>query len=118
MGMVPDMWMGVAGVMGTPLQFNQLPVGSKLAGGFATAARILQSVAEIATSGANLSQVSGAYDRREADWRQQVVETTIQIEQIERQILAAQRRRDAALHDVHQAELARAHTAQVDEYLR
>jgi hypothetical protein len=59
MGLVPDMWLGIAGVMGTPLQFNQLPIGSKLAGGFATAARILNALAEIATSGSSLSLTEG-----------------------------------------------------------
>ena len=33
MGMVPDFSIGVAGIAGSPLQFNQLPLGNKLAAG-------------------------------------------------------------------------------------
>ena len=42
-GITPDFWIGIAGIMGSPLQFNQLPFGKKLATGFATAARIMHT---------------------------------------------------------------------------
>ena len=48
MGIVPDFWFGVAGIAGTPLEFQQMPLGNKLAAGFATAARIMNALAEIA----------------------------------------------------------------------
>ena len=91
MGMVPDFWFGVAGIMGTPLEFQQLPLGNKLAAGFATAARIMNALGDIAATGAGLSLTEGGWERREAEWRNQVDVLTVEIEQMERQILGAER---------------------------
>jgi hypothetical protein len=117
-GVSPDMWLGVAGFAGTPLQFNQLPVGVKLASGFSTAARILNALAEIATSSAGLSLTEGGWDRRLAEWQLQVTTIGIEIEQIDRQILAAQRHRDAALRELNNQQRTIEHAAEVQDFLR
>ncbi|WP_431970063.1 neuraminidase-like domain-containing protein [Nocardia sp. bgisy134] len=117
-GMTPDFWIGVAGIAGSPLQFNQIPIGNKLAAGFSTAARIMNALSENATSGANLSNQEGVWDRRLAEWRHQVDTITIELEQIERQILGAERRRDVALSELsnHQRQLE--HVERVQDFLR
>ena len=99
-GATPDAWYGVAGIMGSPLAFQQLPVGNKLAYGFATAARIMNALAEIASSDAQLHLTEGGWDRREDEWRHIVEVTGIEIEQTERLILGAERRRDIALREL------------------
>jgi hypothetical protein len=118
MGAVPDMWIGVAGIMGSPLQFNQLPLGTKLAGTLATAARILNSVAENASTSARLSLTEGGWDRREEEWRHQVEVIGIEIEQIERQILAAERQRNAALCDLNNHQRQIENAMEVQNFLR
>ena len=118
MGAVPDMWIGVAGIMGSPLQFNQLPLGTKLASTLATAARILNSVAENASTSARLSLTEGGWDRREEEWRHQVEVIGIEIEQIERQILAAERRRNAALCDLNNHQRQIENAIEVQNFLR
>jgi hypothetical protein len=118
MGMVPDFWFGVAGIMGTPLEFQQMPLGNKLAAGFATAARIMNSLGEIANSSASLSLTEGGWDRREDEWRQQVDVIGIEIEQIERQILGAERRRDIALRELNNHELQIENSIEVQNFLR
>ena len=118
MGIVPDFWFGVAGIAGTPLEFQQLPLGNKLAAGFATAARIMNALAEIASSGAALSLTQGGLDRREDEWRHQVNVITIEIEQIERQILGAERRRDAALRELNNYQRQIENSVQVQDFLR
>ena len=117
-GAAPDFWLGGAGIAGTPLAFQQIPVGTKLAGGFATAARILNALAEFASSGAGLSATEAGWDRREAEWRQQVDAITIEIEQIERQILGAERRRDQARRELDNAQRQVENTAAVQNFLR
>jgi hypothetical protein len=117
-GAIPDMWLGVAGIAGTPLQFNQLPVGVKLASGFSTAARIMNALAEIATSSGGLSLTEGGWDRRLAEWQLQVTTIGIEIEQIDRQILAAQRRRDSALREHNNHQRVIEHSAEVQDFLR
>lgn len=116
MTVVPDITVGVAG-MG-PLEANQLPVGSKLAGNFATAARILNVVADIAGTSAGLSLTEGGWDRRTQEWQLQVTTITIEIEQIEQQILAAERRRDAALRDLNDHQQSIEHAVEVEDFLR
>jgi hypothetical protein len=118
MALTPDFWFGIAGIMGTPLEFQQLPVGNKLGAGFATAARILNALAEIASSAGSLSLTQGGWDRREDEWRFQVEVIGIEIEQIERQILGAERRRDAALRELNDHQRQIEHAGEVQDFLR
>ncbi|KAL2840080.1 hypothetical protein BJY01DRAFT_250208 [Aspergillus pseudoustus] len=89
---VPDFWFGVAGLAGTPLSFQQAPVGNKLATIFSTVARILNTLADLHNGRAGLSVTEAGWDRREEEWRHTVKITGIEIEQIKRQILSAGRR--------------------------
>ncbi|TYK52653.1 neuraminidase-like domain-containing protein [Actinomadura decatromicini] len=118
LGMTPDFWLGVAGIAGTPLQFNQFPLGNKLAAGFSTAARILAQVAENANTTGGLSLTEGGWQRREDEWRHQVQVIGVELQQIERQILAAERHRDAALRDLEVQERQIENTREVQDYLR
>ncbi len=92
-GIVPDVFVGTS-------DFVQLPVGSKLAGVFQGIAGISQTTASILGTTAGLRLTQAGWDRRNAEWHHQVDVFTITIEQIDRQILAAERRRDSALHDL------------------
>jgi hypothetical protein len=114
----PDFWLGEAGLMGSPLWFYQLPVGTKAAGGFASGARFLNVLADIASSGAGLSLTLAGWERREAEWRQQVEVISIEIEQIERQILGAERRRDQARRDLDNTQRQVENSAAVQTFLR
>ncbi|MDH6125483.1 neuraminidase-like domain-containing protein [Kitasatospora sp. GP82] len=117
-GMIPDFWLGVAGIAGSPLQFQQLPLGNKLAAGFSTAARIMNALAEIANTSAGLSLTEGGWDRRLDEWHHQVDVTSIEIEQIERQILGAERRRDAALRELNNHQQQIENSVEVQDFLR
>ena len=117
-GATPDMWFGVAGIMGSPLQFQQLPIGNKLAYGFATAARIMNALAEIASSDASLHLTQGGWDRREDEWRHIVEVTDIEIEQIERLILGAERRQDIALRELGEHRKQLENASEVQDFLR
>ncbi len=117
-GISPDMWIGIAGIAGTPLEFNQLPVGNKLASGFSTAARIMMAIADNANTSAGLSSTEGGWARREREWHHQVEIIGIEIEQIERQILAAHRRRDIALRELNNHQQQIHHSTEVADFLR
>ncbi|MFI5776075.1 neuraminidase-like domain-containing protein [Nocardia sp. NPDC051570] len=99
-GSTPDIFNGVAGFGGTPLFYMQLPIGTKLAGVFASGARLANSLGEIASTSGGLELTEGNWDRRQVDWQVQSEVTSIEIEQIERQILGAERRRDQALREL------------------
>jgi hypothetical protein len=116
MNTTPDMWLGNVGPLPTTLQ--QLPIGSKLGGVFATVARISNSVATAASTLASLNLTEAGWDRREQEWEHQVEVLTIEIEQIERQILAAERRRDAALRELNSHQQQIENAAEVHDFLR
>ncbi len=99
-GSIPNTFTGVAGFGGTPLFYEQLPIGSPLASIFATGARIMNSLAEISSSTAGLELTEASWQRRNEDWVHQTQILKIEIQQLERQILGAQRRRDQALNDL------------------
>ena len=95
-----NFFMGVAGFGGTPLVYEQLPIGEPLAFDFASAARILMGLAEIDGSTGALDLTESGWDRRLIEWNHQIDVLTIEIHQIERQILGLQRHRDQALQEL------------------
>jgi hypothetical protein len=118
MNLIPDNTTGVAGIASTPVSVFQMPIGTKLAHAFAAAARILYTVADIENTQAGLSLTEGGWDRREADWIFQVTVIDIEIQQIERQILGAERRRDSALRQLNNLVQQKQHAAELQDFLR
>jgi hypothetical protein len=118
MNLIPDMTIGVAGIASSPVNVNQLPIGTKLAHAFAAAARILYTVADITGTQAGLALTDGGWDRREADWVFQVTVLDIEIQQIERQILGAERKRDAALRQLNNLVQQKQQAAEIQDFLR
>ena len=115
---MPDMWAGVAGWMGSPLEFNQLPVGVKLGTGFASAARILNTVADISGTSAGLSLTQAGWERREEEWQHTCDVTVAEIQQIKRQRLASRRRLDNALRELDNTQRRIEHSAEVQDFAR
>lgn len=114
----PDIFSGVAGFGGTPLFYQQFPIGTKGAGIPATIARIANGLAEIATTTAGLRLTQAGWDRREDEWRHQVEVLDIEIQQIERQILAAERRRDVSLRELNNHQRQIEQSDEVYSFLR
>jgi hypothetical protein len=109
---------GAAGFGGTPLIYAQLPIGSPLAGMFSAIARVMVALADVASSTGGLELTEGGWERRADEWLHQTQVLAIEIEQIEIQILGAQRRRDLALHELNNQERQREHATQVQNFLR
>ncbi|MEU0988143.1 neuraminidase-like domain-containing protein [Streptomyces sp. NPDC005953] len=112
MSLIPDMFVGF------PCNQIQPPVGSKLGGVFSAAARITNGLADIASTTAGLRLTQSGWERREEEWRHQVEVLDIELEQVERQILSAERRRDLALHELNSHQRQLEHSAEVRDYLR
>ncbi len=93
MDVVPDIWVGT-------VEDVQLPVGTKMAGLFKTMARVSNTIADMANTTAGLDLTEGGWVRRQQDWTQRVAVLDIQIEQVELQILGAERRRHQALREL------------------
>ena len=117
-GATPNTFTGIAGFGGTPLLYEQIPIGTPLAGIFSSAARIMNSLAEIASSTAGLSLTQAGWQRRLDEWTHQTQTLKIEIQQIERQILGAQRRRDLALQELNSHRRQMEQSAEVQNFLR
>jgi hypothetical protein len=114
---VGNFFMGVAGFGGTPLIYDQLPVGEPLSGSFASAARVMIALSDISSTTGGLDLTMAGWDRRLAEWTHQIEVLDIEIQQIERQILGAQRRRDQTLNEVNLQQRQIEQSAEVQNFL-
>lgn len=93
LGVIPDVWLGT-------LSATQMPLGTKLAGVFSGIARISNQTGSILSGTAGVRNTQASWDRRYAEWAYQRGLADLEVDQAERQILAAERRRDAALGEL------------------
>lgn len=112
MSAVPDFFPGF------PSSLTWIPLGTKLSGVFTAVARIAGSVAEIATSTGGLRLTQAGWERREEEWRHQVEVLDLEIEQIERQILASDRGRDVALRELTDQQRSLEQSSELHDFLR
>jgi hypothetical protein len=112
MKVIPDMFVGF------PCNEAQLPVGTKLAGIFESAARIVNVVADIESTTAGLDLTNAGWERRMDEWVHQTQTLPIEIQQIERQILGAQRRRDQAMLELNHQQRQSEQAMEALNYLR
>lgn len=112
LNLIPDPYVGF------PANFVKLPTGSKLAHIVSASGTIANTVADILNTIASLGLTKAGWERREQEWKHQVDVITIELEQIERQILAAERRRDMALRELNNHQQQIENTAEVHDFLR
>jgi hypothetical protein len=110
--------LGAAGFGGSPLVYSQLPPGDPLGFNFEGAARIMMSLADVAISTAGLELTEGGWQRRSEEWSHQIDDLLIELQQMERQILAAERRRGQQLHNLNSYQRQIEHSAEVQDFLR
>jgi len=92
--LIPDLFVGF------PCEETWLALGTKLGEMFEVLARITNENSEIAGINASLDLTQAGWQRRMDEWVHQVEVLDIEIEQIEIQILGAERHRDQALQEL------------------
>ncbi|MEM7719484.1 MAG: neuraminidase-like domain-containing protein, partial [Pseudomonadota bacterium] len=104
--------------VGFPCNFTTLPPGKKLAMIFSSAGTVVNVAADIVNTVASLGLTKDGWERREDEWKHQIDLFTIEVARIEREILASERRRDAALRElnIHQQNID--NTAELHDFLR
>ncbi|MFE6707752.1 neuraminidase-like domain-containing protein [Bacillus thuringiensis] len=112
MNIIPDPYVGF------PCSFIKLPPGSKMSMMFSAGARIVNTAADILNTVASLGLTKAGWERRKQEWKHQVDTLTIELEQIERQILAADRRRSIAMRELNNHEQQIESSAEVHDFLR
>jgi hypothetical protein len=103
--------------VGFPSNFVELPIGKKLSDIVSASGTIANTVADILNTIASLGLTKAGWERREQEWKHQVDAIAIELEQIERQILAAERRRDIALRELNNHQQQIENTAEVHDFL-
>jgi hypothetical protein len=111
MNLIPDPNVGTS-------NFVTLPPGEKLAMIFAAAGTIAATAADIINTQGSLGLTKAGWNRREQEWSHQVDVYTIEVEQRERDILAAERRRDSALRELNNHQQVMENTAEIHDFLR
>ncbi|MBV8648832.1 neuraminidase-like domain-containing protein [Paludibacterium sp.] len=91
MALIPDLFVGF------PCEETWLPIGTKLSGMFKTLAHITSEVGEIAGLNGQLDLTQAGWQRRLDEWVHQVEVLDLEIEQLELQILAAERKSQETL---------------------
>jgi hypothetical protein len=111
MGVIPDVFVGTTA-------FIQLPLGTKLANVFSGISRISGQVATILSGTAGLRNSEATWDRRLTEWNFQREVAGLEIAQAERNILAAERRRAAALAELNSTQRQLENSREMVELLR
>jgi hypothetical protein len=112
MDIVPDTFFGAMS-SGTVV-----PIGTKIAHFLQAGARIVTAIADMQTTTAGMDSTQASWDRRSVDWFHQMQTLPIEIQQIELQILGAQRRRDQALHELNNQQRQIENATEVLDFLR
>ncbi|TRX60188.1 hypothetical protein FNH22_09070 [Fulvivirga sp. M361] len=104
LALIPDAEVGVAGAFGSPFITAKFG-GEKASTAVGFAARVLHALSAIESFGASKAGILGGYDRRRDDWELQTDLAETEIEQIDKQILAAEIRLAMAERELENHEL-------------
>jgi peptidoglycan hydrolase-like protein with peptidoglycan-binding domain len=108
---------GGAGGMGSPVALVQYG-GPNVANGLEAFGKAMSLLASFSNLGASLSSTLGAYHRRYDEWKLQERLSAQELQQIDRQILAAQIRLAMAEHELSQHGIEVENAKELDAYMR
>jgi hypothetical protein len=112
MKVIPDIFVGFCSTD------SQVPIGTKLAGVFETIAKVMMTVADVQAETAAIDLTEAGWQRRSDDWFHQMQILPIEIQQVEVQILGAQRRRDQAMQELNNQQRQIENATEVLDFLR
>ncbi|MFL5698674.1 MAG: neuraminidase-like domain-containing protein [Ktedonobacteraceae bacterium] len=115
--LIPDFDVGIAGWASTPT-VKFIFGGTNLGNSLQAAAGVLSMIAAQYTHDATMASITGGYDRRWEDWKLQEDLANKELDQIDRQIAAADIRKTIAQKELQNHELQIEHAKAVDEYMR
>jgi Tc toxin complex TcA C-terminal TcB-binding domain/PA14 domain len=111
--LVPNFDVGISGWCGTPVAKAAFG-GSQLGSALQAAAGILSMISAQHTHDATMASIKGGYDRRWNDWKLQEKMADKELEQIDKQILAAEIRAELAEKELQNQELQIENAKQAD----
>ena len=115
--LIPDLDLGASGFGGSPITKFKFG-GLNLAQASKAASDVLSFLSMMASNEAARASILGGYDRRFDDWKLQERLAKKELEQIKRQIVAAEIRRDIADADLKNHDLQIDNAKKTDEFMR
>lgn len=115
---IPDAYAGGAGLYGSPLAFTHSGGGSKVAAGMQAASRSMNGLASIASTGSSLAATKSSFDRRAEEWVFQGELAAKEIDQIDKQIVAAQIRVAIAAQELANHNQQSEHAQAVHDFMK
>lgn len=118
MANVPDFNIGASGFGGSPHVVSKVFGGEKLSKSLELAARALYQTSSVLDKSASLSSTIAGYRRRKEEWDLQATLAAKEIEQLDRQIAAAELRIAIAERELENHVLQIENARAVDEFMR
>jgi hypothetical protein len=115
--LIPQFSAGAAGFGGSPV-FVVTTGGSNVSGGLSNAANVVKSVANILQMASNMTSTIGGYNRRAEEWNFQTRLAKAELPQVDKQIAAADLRRQIAEQELKNHDTQRENSDIEDEYMR
>ena len=117
LSMIPDVKIGVSGFGGSP-EAGFTMGGTNFSRSTNIAADVLSFLGSIASYEASRASTLGGYDRRFDDWKLQERLANLELNSIDKQIVAAEIRRDIAETDLKNHDLQIENAKKTDEFMR
>lgn len=117
LSMIPDVKIGVSGFGGTP-EAGFTMGGTNFSRSTNIAADVLSFLGSIASYEASRASTLGGYDRRFDDWQLQERLANLELNSIEKQIVAAEIRKEIAETDLKNHDLQIENAKKTDEFMR
>lgn len=116
--MLPDISIGAAGAMCSPVTITYPPGPDKISKAMSKTSTALMGTATILETLGQMSSIMGSFDRRRDEWRFQANVASAELEQIEKQIAAAEVRLAITKKELNNHELQTENSKEVDIYMR
>src|SRR5207248_900786 len=116
--LAPDGYAGGAGAGGSPLVFTHFSGGSKSAASLQSFGRVMTTFASLAGTAGSISATMGGYQRRADDWGLQKQLAIKEIEQVDKQIAAAEIRCAIAEIELNNHNLQVENAKEVEAFMR
>lgn len=115
--LIPDFDVGVSGAFGSPVAKLRYG-GNNLGSSLQIAGQVLSFIAALHSHQANMASIQGTWKRRSDEWALQTQLAQRELDQIDKQILAAEIRRAIAEQDLLNHDQQRENAKAVDEFMR
>ncbi|TDW49140.1 hypothetical protein EV144_103667 [Flavobacterium sp. 270] len=116
--LIPDVTVGAAGIGGSPVATSKLTGGEQISSSISTFAKAILLGSQVIDKVAAGISTMGSYERRNDDWKLQERLAKKEIASIEKQITAAEIRRDISETELKNHDLQIENAKRTDEFMR